>query len=158
MAKNPGQVASISEDLIYVCVSDPVDINPDLFRMWTMGYSPKETLEKMKETAMGEFDMRGMGSQRQLHRLFQCIEKDIIDQFRVFSMLELSFRRPGLRPFKLLPIHMELEKQLVEMYFDIDEKVVREVLVMRQSTKLKKRIHDMASKWANESGSVYAKW
>mmetsp|Transcript_26269 Transcript_26269/g.44021 ORF Transcript_26269/g.44021 Transcript_26269/m.44021 type:complete len:137 (-) Transcript_26269:2551-2961(-) len=110
------------EDLVYVCVSDPVDINPELFCLWAKGFTPKECLEKMKEQSMSDIDMRGMVSQRQLHRLFRCIEKDITDQFRVFSMLEPSFRRPSLRAFRLQPIDDRVEMELAEIYFSIEDK------------------------------------
>mmetsp|Transcript_6074 Transcript_6074/g.11414 ORF Transcript_6074/g.11414 Transcript_6074/m.11414 type:complete len:793 (+) Transcript_6074:44-2422(+) len=138
--------ARSKEDLIYVCISDPVDLNPKLLGYWARGYTQKECLEFMKEETMREYDMGGVISQRQLHRLFRCIEKDIFDQFRVFSMLEPALRNPALRPFKAQPIPLELERKLIAQYFAIDDGVVREILRMRDNSRARKRLRDVAAR------------
>ncbi|GAB5370803.1 hypothetical protein AAMO2058_001524600 [Amorphochlora amoebiformis] len=136
----------LSEDLIYVCVSDPVDLNPELFRLWARGKPTSECLEVMKERAMQDYDMSGLVTQRQLHRLFRCIEKDIIDQFRIFSMLEPFLRKPALRKFQVHPMSEDMEKLLVAYYFDMEDRVLRTLLGMVQTniSKKKKIIRDLA--------------
>eukprot|EP00472_Partenskyella_glossopodia_P010766 CAMPEP_0197530288 /NCGR_PEP_ID=MMETSP1318-20131121/31365_1 /TAXON_ID=552666 /ORGANISM="Partenskyella glossopodia, Strain RCC365" /LENGTH=435 /DNA_ID=CAMNT_0043086045 /DNA_START=129 /DNA_END=1433 /DNA_ORIENTATION=- len=137
---------SSSEDLVYACISDPVDCDVTLFAKWVRGCTMKECLIHMKEQAMQKYEMRGLMSQRQLYRLFQCVEKDIIDQFRVFSMLESSLRRPALRHFRMQPINARLEKVLLAEFFAIEDRIMREVLRLRQSSKTKKRLKDIATR------------
>lgn len=133
---------SASGDTVYVCVSDPVEIDANLFRLWAEGYSADECFERVKQQAINQYEKSR--TQRQIHRLFQCVRKDVLDQLRVFEMLEPALREPALRPFKVQAVGPDQELLMVRRYFQYDPRVVRSFLGWKLSTKTRRKLSDIA--------------
>jgi len=110
-------------------------------------FAASEVFAHQKQQVFAEYDVKTATSQLQLHRLAQCIERDVEDQYRVFSMLKHCLHDPKLLgQHSPVPLSLDMRDEFVRGYYDFDGELVRELLGKKLSSKLKKYLDDISDK------------
>ena len=122
-----------------VFISEPAEVDSEVFNLWLKGHAVEEAcrLTKSNEPPISkEFD--------DFHSL---LLSEIQGQYRVFQILESYLQLPPtLLGQKLFQLPLTMKRALIERYYEFDEKVVREFLGKKLSSKNRRELDDISEK------------
>ncbi len=121
-----------------VFVAEPTEIDLDVFQLWLCGDGVEKAADERlaENTSCSEFDQYSdflLEETRGFFRLFEILES--------YLQLPSRFLKQGLVQ---LPLRVKLA--MVECYYAFDERVVREFLGKKLSTKNRKDLDDVSEK------------
>lgn len=89
-------------------------------------------------------------------RLLWAWETQLEHEYRLFSLLEHSLKKPYLLSVHhcVLQLSFQMSLQLTNMYYDFDKAFMRQLMGQKLSTKTRGKIHDMQHKMAEERNAA----
>ena len=122
-----------------VFISEPAEVDAEVFNLWLKGHTVEEAcrLTKSNEPPISkEFD--------DFHSL---LLSEIQGQYRVFQILESYLQLPPtLFGQRLFQLPLTIKRALIERYYEFDEKVVREFLGKKLSSKNRRELDDISER------------
>lgn len=110
-----------------VFVTDPSYINFKIFEQWLKGEREKDVIAK--------------------NHLSEIARREVKDQYRIFRMLERYLKNRTLYSyFHELQIDQETLDRCTELYFEINEIVMRELVGKKLNKKLQKDLEDISER------------
>ncbi|CAH1790912.1 unnamed protein product [Owenia fusiformis] len=120
-----------------VFVSNNALIDMDIYHLWLDGYSAHEATRIQQKR----------GIQQLYGATSDMLIEDIMDHYRMFTMLEKFLQTPQkLASQKIFQIKPEMQKALIEKYYEFNPLVVRELLGKKLSSKHRKDLDDVSEK------------
>ena len=122
-----------------VFISEPAEADSEVFALWLKGHNVEEAcrLTMSNEPSISkEFD--------DFHGL---LVSEIQGQYKVFKILEPYLQLPPtLISQRLFQLPLTTRRALIERYYEFDEKVVREFLGKKLSSKNRRELDDISEK------------
>lgn len=128
------------EDLL-LSVCSPPEIDTDIYGNWVDGYTSEEVAKFSPFKGNNfEFSYRIEECSADMMRMFQF---DIEDQYRCFEVLEHYLMQPYLlKSQSLCTVAPDLQAQMIEKYWSLDDSFIRELLNRKLNTKGRKDLED----------------
>lgn len=122
-----------------ILVSEPADPDLDTFSLWVNGYGAKEATERREKSEPA--------ITREFRDYKQLLLTETQDQFRMFELLQPYLQLP--RTFMnqhLFQLSLSMKRALIQSYYTFDERVVREFLGKKLSSKNRKDLDNISEK------------
>eukprot|EP01036_Dinobryon_divergens_P023233 gene23233-31559_t len=135
---------------ILLCVASPLDFNMQLYTLWIAGKTEEEAFFETRKLSSSvsvlQFPFIGPSSSRRLSiDTAELLRYEVMDQYRAFKLLEHFVSNPILlNSQSLCSISSELQSIVVEKYWSLDDKFVREILFNKRLNKSRKELEDIA--------------
>ncbi|CAG0887394.1 unnamed protein product [Cyprideis torosa] len=130
-----------------VFVGNHTYIDEKLFQLWIDdGSEPLETTKKLIDQCSTDAEAEGIP--------FDELLADVSDQLRAFDLLEQTLHAPALLPdIWMYQIEPESSKFVIERYYNIDPRFMREILGKKLGSKLKRDLEEISSRTGVSSSS-----
>ena len=131
------------EELLSLVVSDPVEFDDVMFAWWLEGKTPEEALAIKIESfkvALNSNNISASEDDSVDRNLINLYKLDILDQYRMFEVLEHYVSLPSLLSRQtMIQLPVATQQYVIECYYQLDDVIVREML----SRKLSKNRKDL---------------
>lgn len=119
-----------------IFVGNNLIIDFDIFSFWIKGYSVNECKEQILKYDADAKDVKE-----------NIIIKNILDNYYIFNRLEQYLLSPHrLKEQLLFQISSEIADRLIEMYYEYDSIVIREILCHKLTQRQRKDLDDISDK------------
>ncbi|XP_057323494.1 acidic fibroblast growth factor intracellular-binding protein isoform X2 [Microplitis mediator] len=121
-----------------VFISNYTLVDPEVYQLWVDGYSSTDAVNLLNQR----------GICQQIKASMDLIASDILDHYRTYSLLERLIHTPTKLASEQLAFQIEPQtsRMLIEMYYEFDDSVVREILGKKLTSKSRKDLDEVAEK------------
>ncbi|XP_008545391.1 acidic fibroblast growth factor intracellular-binding protein [Microplitis demolitor] len=121
-----------------VFISNYTLVDPEVYQLWVDGYSSTDAVNLLNQR----------GICQQINASMDLIASDILDHYRTYSLLERLIHTPTKLASEQLAFQIEPQtsQMLIEMYYEFDDSVVREILGKKLTSKSRKDLDEVAEK------------
>ena len=122
-----------------ILVSEPADIDLNTFSLWVNGYEAKDATELREKNEPP--------ITREFRDYKQLLLAETQEQFRMFELLQPYLQLPHtFMNQHLFQLSLSQKRALIEIYYEFDERVVREFLGKKLSSKNRKDLDNISEK------------
>ncbi|KAL9657453.1 hypothetical protein ABK040_016721 [Willaertia magna] len=139
-----------------VFVTDPPIINQFMYHKWLEGYSIEETSKYLFEKQRKVNNEYFKKYSNFLNSYYQLIINEVNYQFRIFNDVQPYLNNPSLFMSCETTLQMapSVKRLLIQQFFDFDERVIRELMGKKLTTKSRRDLDDISEKYNLEIISV----
>lgn len=132
LLENPEEYEEVDFFMMNYSVQDP-----DIVNLWFKGHTTHEVITLLREAAFKQ------GTNSNL----EFITGEVLDHYRGFTQLERLLHRPS-RFAEQTVFQMEdgVRQRLIARYYELDDSVLRELLGLRLTSKIRKDLDEVAEK------------
>ncbi|XP_014212622.1 acidic fibroblast growth factor intracellular-binding protein [Copidosoma floridanum] len=121
-----------------VFISNYTFVDPDVYQLWVDGYSPSEAVSILQQR----------GICQQTNAPIELVASDVLDHYHTYSLLEKLLHAPAKLASEQLAFQIEphTSRMLIEIYYEFNDSVIREMLGKKLSSKNRKDMEEVAEK------------
>ncbi|KAH0540271.1 acidic fibroblast growth factor intracellular-binding protein [Cotesia glomerata] len=121
-----------------VFISNYTLVDPEVYQLWVDGYSSSDAVSLLNQR----------GICQQTNAPIELVASDILDHYRTYSLLERLIHTPMKLASEQLAFQIEPQtsQMLIEMYYEFDDCVIREILGKKLTSKSRKDLDEVAEK------------
>ncbi|XP_033213423.1 acidic fibroblast growth factor intracellular-binding protein [Belonocnema kinseyi] len=121
-----------------VFVSNYTLVDPEVYQLWVDGYSSSDAVNILQQR----------GVCQQTNAPIELLASDVLDHYRTYSLLDRLLQTPTKLASEQLAFQIEPQtsQMLIEMYYEFNDCVIREVLGKKLTSKSRKDMDEVAEK------------
>ncbi|XP_012277322.1 acidic fibroblast growth factor intracellular-binding protein isoform X1 [Orussus abietinus] len=121
-----------------VFISNYTLVDPEVYQLWVDGYSSSDAVNILHQR----------GICYQTNAPIELVASDVLDHYRTYCLLERLLQAPTKLASEQLSFQIEPQtaRMLIEMYYEFDDSVVRELLGKKLTSKSRKDLDEVAEK------------
>lgn len=121
-----------------VFISNYTLVDPEIYQLWVDGHTSSD--------AVNILNQRGIC--QQTNAPLELVASDVLDHYRTYALLEKLLHTPTKLASEQLAFQIEPQtsQMLIEMYYEFDDVVIRELLGKKITSKSRKDMDEVAEK------------
>lgn len=121
-----------------VFISNYTLVDPEIYQLWVDGHSSSDAVNILHQR----------GICQQSNAPLELVASDILDHYRTYALLEKLLHTPTKLASEQLAFQIEPQtsQMLIEMYYEFDDVVIRELLGKKITSKSRKDMEEVAEK------------
>ncbi|CAL7937298.1 unnamed protein product [Xylocopa violacea] len=121
-----------------VFISNYTLVDPDIYQLWVDGHSSSEAVNILHQR----------GICHQTNASIELVASDILDHYRTYALLEKLLHTPTKLASEQLAFQIEPQtsQMLIEIYYEFDDIVIRELLGKKLTSKSRKDMDEVSEK------------
>ncbi|XP_011497797.1 PREDICTED: acidic fibroblast growth factor intracellular-binding protein [Ceratosolen solmsi marchali] len=121
-----------------VFISNYTLVDPEVYQLWVDGYSSSDAVSILQQR----------GICQQTNAPVELVASDILDHYRTYSLLEKLLHSPTKLASEQLAFQIEPQtsQMLIEMYYEFNDNVARELVGKKLTSKNRKDIEEVGEK------------
>lgn len=121
-----------------VFISNYTLVDPEVYQLWVDGHSSSEAVSILHQR----------GICQQTNATIELVASDVLDHYRTYSLLERLLSIPKKLTSEQISFQIEPQtsQMLIDMYYELDDGVVRELLGKKLTSKGRKDMDEIAEK------------
>lgn len=121
-----------------VFISNYTLVDPEIYQLWVDGHSSSEAVNILHQR----------GICHQTNAPIELVASDILDHYRTYALLEKLLHTPTKLASEQLAFQIEPQtsQMLIEMYYEFDDVVIRELLGKKLTSKSRKDMDEVSEK------------
>ncbi|KAK0081079.1 hypothetical protein PV325_012825 [Microctonus aethiopoides] len=121
-----------------VFVSNYTLVDPEVYQLWVDGQSSSDAVSILHQR----------GICQQTNATIDLVASDVLDHYRTYSLLERLFHTPTKLASEQLAFQIEPQtsQMLIEMYYEFNDCVIRELLGKKLTSKSRKDMDEVAER------------
>ncbi|XP_043680962.1 acidic fibroblast growth factor intracellular-binding protein isoform X2 [Vespula pensylvanica] len=121
-----------------VFVSNYTLVDPEIYQLWVDGHSSSDAVNILQQR----------GICMQTNAPLDLVASDVLDHYRTYALLEKLLHTPTKLATEQLAFQIEPQtsQMLIEMYYEFDDIVVRELLGKKLTSKSRKDMDEVSEK------------
>ncbi|KAJ8680329.1 hypothetical protein QAD02_016116 [Eretmocerus hayati] len=121
-----------------VFISNYTLVDPDVYQLWVDGYSSSDAVSILQQR----------GVCQQTNAPVELLASDVLDHYRTYSLLEKLLHAPTKLACEQLAFQIEPQtsQMLIEMYYEFNDNVIRELLGKKLNSKNRKDMEEVSDK------------
>ncbi|XP_014235117.1 acidic fibroblast growth factor intracellular-binding protein [Trichogramma pretiosum] len=121
-----------------VFISNYTLVDPEIYQLWVDGYSSSDAVNILQQR----------GVCQQTNASIELLASDVLDHYRTYSLLEKLLHSPSKLACEQLAFQIEPQtsQMLIEMYYEFNDGVVREIIGKKLTSKNRKDMDEVAEK------------
>ncbi|XP_033342083.2 acidic fibroblast growth factor intracellular-binding protein [Megalopta genalis] len=121
-----------------VFISNYTLVDPEIYQLWVDGHSSSDAVNILHQR----------GICHQTNAPIELVASDILDHYRTYALLEKLLHTPTKLASEQIAFQIEPQtsQMLIEMYYEFDDIVIRELLGKKLSSKSRKDMDEVSEK------------
>ncbi|XP_018398035.1 PREDICTED: uncharacterized protein LOC108776035 [Cyphomyrmex costatus] len=121
-----------------VFISNYTLVDPEIYQLWVDGHTSSDAVNILHQR----------GICQQTNAPIELVASDILDHYRTYALLEKLLHTPTKLASEQLAFQIEPQtsQMLIEMYYEFDDVVIRELLGKKITSKSRKDMDEVAEK------------
>ncbi|NP_001153419.1 fibroblast growth factor (acidic) intracellular binding protein [Nasonia vitripennis] len=121
-----------------VFISNYTLVDPEVYQLWVDGYSSSDAVNILQQR----------GICQQTNAPVELLASDVLDHYRTYSLLEKLLHTPTKLASEQLAFQIEPQtsQMLIEMYYEFNDSVARELLGKKLTSKNRKDMEEVAER------------